>query len=795
MITHRRWLRAVGLFGLLVTIYFLTYTGQAITSDESLLFDAAHSFFQNRTLDIAYANTLRPYNTLPGDQVVTTLDSEPLQAYLSVPLLWIAAHVPGIGMMQTAWLFNIFVTALIACVLYYFGIQLGYSDNAALIVALVYGLATTAWAYSRLYFREPLFTLIILICVYGLERWRSSFDNGKFRFLPLLVAAFMLIVALLAKQASLLIVPMLLVVAFPRVRLSRRSALILLGVLAFLLILLIGYFVIGSRLGIAIRFQDRFATLDFSYLGAAAAGYLISPGASIWAFSPVLLLSFIGAYSLIRARRERYVIAVLVMTITFVVGYAILQGTNWIGGKAWGPRYMVPLVPFIAILLLPLAESILARRVKIATLAVIVGIVVQSVFVQVVGLMVPLDAYPNYLLSESIALCPVDKAICASDLAHQIVVWQDGVWNPLYLAPIVSADQFDTPSPIAWIANSSSGVVIPLSLLTIALSLVIIAEPRKLSRILVLSLSAGLVALLFFGMRSFYYDLRYDGTNDAAWKVLDSLDAQLQPGDTILLNDPSTYLNFFMNYYKGSESIYTLPYAPGERSVPDQPAEIETSNLDGQVNTYLSIMLARLSPKSARWWFISQYGPYSQGRLRPTEHYLAQHYYYGGEVVSQSTARLVLYDPTHAPPEVVPPWPAQTLSLDYGPATLVGFDLTRGLDYKAGQTVPISLLWHHEAWGNLAPFNYSVNVTILNSAGVTVAQQSGTPSGGFGLMTTWVDGGYYRDNKALVLPPNLAPGDYPIWVLVFDWRNSTNLSVTGENSAGDHAVIATIHVK
>ena len=72
MIDPQRLLRAVGLFGLLVAVYFLMYSGQVVSTDEQVLFDGAHSLFQNGTLELAYTSNLRPYSTQPGTLPVGT---------------------------------------------------------------------------------------------------------------------------------------------------------------------------------------------------------------------------------------------------------------------------------------------------------------------------------------------------------------------------------------------------------------------------------------------------------------------------------------------------------------------------------------------------------------------------------------------------------------------------------------------------------------------------------------------------------------------------------------------------
>src|SRR4051794_39770477 len=107
MFNSPRALRAVGLFGLLATIYFLTYTGWPVSTDEQLMFDGAHSLLHYGTLELAYTSPLRPYSTLPDNQIVTSLDLEPGQTFAAMPLMWLAEHIPGIGVMQAAWTLNL----------------------------------------------------------------------------------------------------------------------------------------------------------------------------------------------------------------------------------------------------------------------------------------------------------------------------------------------------------------------------------------------------------------------------------------------------------------------------------------------------------------------------------------------------------------------------------------------------------------------------------------------------------------------------------------------------------------
>ncbi len=793
--TLQRKLRAVGLFGLLVAIYFVTYSGQAVSTDELVMFDGAHSFFRNGSLELAYTSDLRPYTLEPGNNPVSLLDVEPMQAYVAAPLLWLAAQLPGIGLVQTTWLLNILVTALTAVVVFYYGVTLGYTDRTALVVALLFGLATMAWPYSRLFFREPLFTLFAFGCAFALERWRQRLERGRFHSGWLAVAALALVGALFAKEAALLLVPTLLVVALPGAvgRLAnRRTVLIVVVPLALIVTAILLY----RQLFPGARYSDilgRLKSIDLQYLWAALPAHLLSPGFSLWVFSPILLLGLPGAYLLLRGARIRPVLVGLMILVSIAVGYSVLLGPRWYSGTGWGPRYLLPITPFLALWLLPVVDALLDRRAPIWAQAIAVGITVQSVFIQIVGVIIPVKAFGTYLYQEGLALSPIEP--------RTIAPWQDGVWNLLYTPITVSAHQSGSPSPIAWVVNGSGVIVVPLCL--VAAGIAIYALLTRCPSRRRFWLSAGAVALsaaimLYGGLLTYYHDPRYIGNNPdvwpALWSVVDHLNAETRPGDAVLLND-GAYRDLVMNYYKRREPVYLMPIAPGERLDKDQPPEIVTDNPEERIHPYTSMLLARLALTTSRWWFLTELGPFSEKRLRPVEHFLVRHYFPSADVIDQPTVRLIRFAPVSAPQDWVPPWPAYQADADFGPARLVGYDLPLGTTIKPGAMLPVSLLWRHDVWpSDLAPFDYSINVSLIGPDGAAVAQRAKQPMGTFGPMTLWTNGGYYRDNHALEIPDNVPPGEYELWVLVFDWRNGKNLPLRSAGQPDDHILIARIHV-
>lgn len=795
--SRKRLTRALGLFGLLVAVYFFTFHGQPFSSDELFYFDAARSFAVNGTFELSYTNDLQNYRTPPGDAPAAQLQVEPLHIQLLGLLIAIARNLPGVGLIQAAYLLNIFATALTGVVIYFYGLALGYRDRTALTVALLFGLATLAWPYSQMLFREPPLTLFCVLCLYAAERLRGTWgevshptkytfrrDPGEVRYALLWAAVGLLayLGAAAVKDAGLLLVPALLLALYPA-RLPRRVWQLALpaALIGGAALLLIG----GAR---GAEILSRVSRPDFvdaylSHAPEALPAYLISPGFSVWAFSPVLLIGFAGLLRLWRARRFRQILVPLTILLSFAVVHATVHGPYWYGGLGYGPRFLVPAVAFLVLWLLPALEPLLNRPPRVIWPWLPAGaLIALSLVMQWNAVTTPILAYSNFLSDES------------QRLGQQIVAWREGVWDARYLPQVVTARlAHEVPSPLSWVqVAGAAAVAIPLCALAALVSGYVMLRPPERWWAAALALLASLAIMLGGGLRAYYRDVRYGGSDPTLWKVRDALRASLRPGDAIILSS-RTYRPFFMNYYKGDAPIYTLPNAQGELLNPGETPYVVSDYQEERAEPVLQIMLARIAARSQRWWYLTEYTPFMINRYRVTESYLARHYFPVEEVISEERARLILYAPVSAPPESALTWPAYPVNADFGAATLVGFDAPRGLTTKPGHLLPISLLWRHDGWpADLEPFDYSVNLSLRNGDGSLRTERAAGPMGTFGRMSLWQPG-YYRDNHALRLPDDTPPGEYVLWALVFDWRVSRLLPL--RNLPGDYVVLATVRVE
>ena len=84
-------------------------------------------------------------------------------------------------------------------------------------------------------------------------------------------------------------------------------------------------------------------------------GILLSPGRSIFVYSPVLLLAVPGAW-LFYKREKGLPILCLVMVASYII--AVAAWHSWDGGLSWGSRLITPILPVLGLLTAPALEYV-----------------------------------------------------------------------------------------------------------------------------------------------------------------------------------------------------------------------------------------------------------------------------------------------------------------------------------------------------------------------------------------------------------------------------------------------------
>jgi hypothetical protein len=109
----------------------------------------------------------------------------------------------------------------------------------------------------------------------------------------------------------------------------------------------------------------------------ALAGHLVSPARGLLIFSPVVLLSLIGAVMWLR-RRDR--VGIMLFAVVVLHWIAMSGYSHWWAGWSYGPRYMTDILPYLAILCVPAVQWLMAHRAPALKAAVVVLVVCSVLF-------------------------------------------------------------------------------------------------------------------------------------------------------------------------------------------------------------------------------------------------------------------------------------------------------------------------------------------------------------------------------------------------------------------------------
>ena len=279
-------------------------------------------------------------------------------------------------------LYGPLVMALTAWVLFRLVRELGASPSRAMAVALVFAFGTLAWHYSTTIFSEPLVALGLTAAVYWLRVYQR---DPRRRWL--LSAGVATAVTLLARWDSvLLIVAPLAVYAVYQVLRARRGSTMLAGLVTFgtplAAILAVNLWYDWLRYGNVFTITTRNA-LEGSFttpLWTGLYGLLLSPGAGLIIYVPVLLASAVSLRGFYRHARPEAVLLLSLLTLRLLF-YA--RWSSW-DGRELGPRYLLPLLP---VLLLPLICLPARRWIRIAAVA----LAAVGIGVELLGQLVPYD--------------------------------------------------------------------------------------------------------------------------------------------------------------------------------------------------------------------------------------------------------------------------------------------------------------------------------------------------------------------------------------------------------------------
>lgn len=341
----------LGVFAVAVLFYILTDSGRIQTIDVAQSVAVSQAILHGHVW-------VTGFSVIPGGGVVTGVGGHAYAAHdigLSVLFLPVSAlatsHLitAGVATFLYTLVDPLFGAGLVA-VFAAFCLALGASRTATVAATVTAALTTPLWVYSHLAFDAVPTAFFVLLGALGLWRFRESGGTGS-----ILLAGCAAGAAVLVREDAVLFVAIACGWAL-HLAWKRRTVLGIRNVLAWVVPLALAGTVT------LVYDQVRFGSLFDSGHGhdpqvAATtpllhglAGLVASPGKGLVFFAPTVLLAVFGARWMWRMAPD------LVLLIAGVsVAYLLFDArlANWSGAEAWGPRFLVPIMP---LMLLPTAS-------------------------------------------------------------------------------------------------------------------------------------------------------------------------------------------------------------------------------------------------------------------------------------------------------------------------------------------------------------------------------------------------------------------------------------------------------
>lgn len=241
-------------------------------------------------------------------------------------------------------------SALMAGLFYHF---LGYfSRNAAhrTLLTIAYGLGTIAFPYSGSYYGHQITAVLLFTTFWLLFRIKRREISLKF----LGAAGFLLGYSVITEYPTVFVAVALFFYAVCFLRDKRKAIwMVVGGIPPVLALALYNTAIFGKPWEFSYKYSELW--VDYHHTGFfgttfpklnALWGMTFSPYRGLFFLSPFLLLAIPGFYYFWRRKEYR---AELVVSLAIVASVLLFTASSkmWFGGHSVGPRYLIPMLPFL----------------------------------------------------------------------------------------------------------------------------------------------------------------------------------------------------------------------------------------------------------------------------------------------------------------------------------------------------------------------------------------------------------------------------------------------------------------
>jgi len=358
---------------LLVGVYWLTMGGHTYSVDGEIYLAGTRALAHGTTI-------LDPESDM--DDIVFTIPNKNGDGTTAAPIGTLLLFMPGYVLGRIASIpfpahsqeavlrlvylaANSMMTALTGGLLFLLARALSAARRSAALLAVAFGLGTWAWPHSQTDFSEPGTALMLTAATLAAVLWWRTPTLRRAALVGLLAGC-----VVLTRSSTLVFVPVFMIFGLSCTQVEggptrlRQAAAFSLGGLGPALL-----FAINSYVRFGSIFDNGYP--NFSYatpIYEGAFGLFLSPGKGLLWYAPVCIVVVFGLRRSFIAH-HRYALFVAAILAAHLAIYARFQ--IWSGENAYGPRYLIPVLPLLVALLAPIIDSgrEWLRGVKVAAIA------------------------------------------------------------------------------------------------------------------------------------------------------------------------------------------------------------------------------------------------------------------------------------------------------------------------------------------------------------------------------------------------------------------------------------------
>jgi hypothetical protein len=304
--------------------------------------------------------TFYDVNKIPPLYTVRSL----LLSAIAVPFYY-AASILSVSPVNVVGLFvNSLIISLTSLVIFCFSFEVYGSRKISFILSLIYGVCSFVFPYHTTLLPQPLQGLTLIasaffiyksvhshqdrfsfICHYTIPNNKNKNNNKGIYYAGL--GGLFLGLSVFAHPTSVILIPAFALYSIFSMRHNRKSLASFFIALAITLsfVGLVNYLRFGSFTEFGYGYEGTLSTHK-GWTGLV--GLLVSPGVGIIFFFPIAVLLPLAFKYMYRENKGLFFLSAYIMFVIWLYVGTISGELFWSGG-AWGPRYLIPVLPFITI--------------------------------------------------------------------------------------------------------------------------------------------------------------------------------------------------------------------------------------------------------------------------------------------------------------------------------------------------------------------------------------------------------------------------------------------------------------